>query len=89
MSKIETEHYLDGLSPPSSANDSDALPSLASLHSQAPYQNFQTRFPPANHYGGVMYDREEDDEEMDGDHEVDEDIIRQHTETVITIFPIG
>lgn len=36
-----------------------------------------------------MYDREEDDEEMDGDHEVDEDIIRQHTETVITIFPIG
>lgn len=83
VAKQENDHYMDGLSPPSSANEPDTLPPLASLHGQVPHQNFQTRFPPAAHYGGVMYDREDDDEEeMDSNQDMDNDMIQHHTETV-------
>ncbi|TGZ81804.1 hypothetical protein EX30DRAFT_233396 [Ascodesmis nigricans] len=79
VAKHENEHYIDTLSPPSSANDSDSLPPIASIHAQS-HQAFQPRYPATAHYGGVMYEREEDDEDLEAEHE-DDDMMRQHTET--------
>jgi len=62
------------MSPPSSANESDnQLPSL-SVAAAAVAQSFAARgFPPYEYH---------DDDDMDGEHEIDEEILRGHTETV-------
>ncbi|KAF8246841.1 hypothetical protein K440DRAFT_317150 [Wilcoxina mikolae CBS 423.85] len=70
---MDEDHYLDTMSPPSSANESDnQLPSL-SVAAAAVAQSFAARgFPPYEYH---------DEEDMDGEHEIDEEIIRGHTET--------
>lgn len=74
---------MEGMSPPSS-NESDSMANMA--HLSGPHQNFQSRFPPA--YGSVMYERDCDDEDddVDAEHEVDDDMMRHHTETVSALF---
>lgn len=76
---MDEDHFLDGMSPPSSANDSDNnLPSLSAA-AAAVAQSFAARFPPYEYANHV-----DDDEDMDGEHEIDEDMLRGHTETVST-----
>ncbi|KAI5776474.1 hypothetical protein EDC01DRAFT_462795 [Geopyxis carbonaria] len=83
LSKLDDEHYIEGMSPPSSANESDPLPSLSvttsNLQHVGPHANFASRFPPPSSY--ALYDHDDDEADMDGEHEVDDDVLRHHTET--------
>ncbi|CCX15895.1 hypothetical protein FPQ18DRAFT_76893 [Pyronema domesticum] len=68
--KSMDEHYIDTLSPPSSADGDNHLPSLSTVAAVA---QFAARgFPPYEY---------QDDEDMDGEHEIDEDHLRGHPET--------
>lgn len=65
MQKHEDDQYLDGMSPPSSANESETL-QLISLSNNP--TNFQSRFPPA--MSDIDHDDDDsfmDDEDMGGD----------------------
>lgn len=72
------EHYIDTLSPPSSADGDNHLPSLSTVAAVA---QFAARgFPPYEY---------QDDEDMDGEHEIDEDHLRGHPETVCIFQFLG
>lgn len=65
MQKHEDDQYLDGMSPPSSANESETLQSISLSNNLT---NFQSRFPPA--MSDIDHDDDDsfmDDEEMGGD----------------------
>lgn len=78
---MDEDHYHDGMSPPSSVNDSDSnnLPSLSAAAAAAA-QSFAVCFTPYEYSNHI-----DDDEDMDGEHEIDEDMLRGHTETVSCI----
>lgn len=69
---MDEDHYLDSLSPPSSTTDSEA-PGLPSLSVAAA---FAARFP-----NYEFHPHTEDDEDVDGEHEIDEEMLQGHTET--------
>lgn len=74
MQKHEDDQYLDGMSPPSSANESETLQSISLSNNPT---NFQSRFPPAI----SDIDREDDDDSfMD-----DEDMGDSHEERSGTV----
>lgn len=58
MQKHEDDQYLDGMSPPSSANESETLQSISLSNNPT---NFQSRFPPAM----SDIDHDDDDSFMD------------------------
>lgn len=65
MQKHEDDQYLDAMSPPSSANESETLQSISLSNNPT---NFQSRFPPA--MSDIDHDDDGsfmDDEDMGGD----------------------
>lgn len=65
MQKNEDDQYLEGMSPPSSANESETLQSISLSNNPA---NFQSRFPPA--MSDIDHDDDDsfmDDEDMGGE----------------------
>jgi hypothetical protein len=73
MQKHEDDQYLDGMSPPSSANESETLQSISLSNNLT---NFQSRFPPAV----SDIDHEDEDSFMD-----DEDVGDSHEERSGTV----
>jgi hypothetical protein len=69
---MDEDHYLDTITPPSSATESEGagLPSLSVAAA------FAARFP-AYEYPSHA----EDDDDVDGEHEIDEEMLNGHTET--------
>ncbi len=82
----QQQSFLEGMSPPSSANESEPYHTAVSVaqthHAYQP--KFPSMFPTHVHdYDSVDHD----DDDLDGENELDDEMILGHTETVRHLSP--
>lgn len=75
IQKHEDDQYIDGMSPPSSANESETLPSISLAMNPS---NFQSKFPPPM----SDFDHDEDDDSFMDDEEMGGDSHEERSGTV-------
>lgn len=75
LSKHEDEQYVDGMSPPSSANESETLPSISLSTNPV---TFQSKFP------AVISDYEEHDDEEDHDFMEEDELEEERRSDIVS-----